>query len=428
MQENSSENNAGLSDTQPIKDLHGRTFNVLNDSYFLPSMIDQGESARLNVQSVAFKIAMGGLYFCPEIVEKLLYPMDGNQQKVLDVGCGTGTWATDMAHRFPHVSVLGLDLASPTFDPEKHPRNLQFQTYDINHGMEPFYDQFDFIQMRCVALGLSDVAKSIHERLLSLKPGGFLTLIDGDSANFTSEDGKPVLMAKVSEEDRAPSVSEDGSWFVRMCHEANAASKIAGSNMISGYDLIDSGLWNHTLCDPDTGGATSFYMPIGHWATDPDPVKTHKLQIVGALMQQNFLNIHLALHPMLLKYGVERNTVEGWSRNVERELRDFTHKMRVRYRCCWARRRSLDGSSAPSLPDYPEFSLLPSALSSLPFWNDNPEQSHPEIFIETPYPDIEFYTSQEQAIAEMEERNKAMRILPKFEVERAWERKQRVAS
>jgi hypothetical protein len=31
-------------------------------------------------------IAMDGLYFCPDVVERLLYPRDGEKNRVLDVG------------------------------------------------------------------------------------------------------------------------------------------------------------------------------------------------------------------------------------------------------------------------------------------------------------------------------------------------------
>ncbi|PVF94112.1 hypothetical protein CPB86DRAFT_789362 [Serendipita vermifera] len=371
--------------------------------------------------------------------------MDGNQQRVLDVGeCGTGVWAADMARRFPHVSVLGIDLTPPTHDPGKHPPNLQFQTYDVNRGMSPFHGQFDFIQMRCVVAGLDDTAKTIEELMLSLKPGGFLTLIAGDAVNFRSEKGKPILMAKVSKEDTQPSVSEDGSWFLRILHEALMASKISGSDIIQGYKLIDLGLWNHSLCDPNTAGAASIYVPLGAWKTgmyyseflnytttslvDTDPVKARKLQVAGTLMQQASLSLHLAFHPILLKHGVDRNTIEEWSRNVDHELNNVTHKIRYRFRSCWARRRSSDGRSAPSLPDPPGFSLLPSAISSLSFLHDNTGRKDPESSVESPYPGLEIYTTQEQAIAEMEKRNEAMRILPKAEVERAWEKKQKLAS
>jgi hypothetical protein len=39
-----------------------------------------------NKQGLAIKIAMDGLYFCPDVVERLLHPKEGEIKKVLDVG------------------------------------------------------------------------------------------------------------------------------------------------------------------------------------------------------------------------------------------------------------------------------------------------------------------------------------------------------
>jgi hypothetical protein len=39
-----------------------------------------------NKQGLAIKIAMDGLYFCPDVVERLLYPKEGETKKILDVG------------------------------------------------------------------------------------------------------------------------------------------------------------------------------------------------------------------------------------------------------------------------------------------------------------------------------------------------------
>jgi hypothetical protein len=47
--------------------------------------------------------------------------------------------------------------------------------------------------------------------------------------------------------------------------------------------------------------------------------------------------------------------------------------------------------------------------------------------VEAPYPEIEIYTDQGQAISEAERRNKATGALPKSEVEKIWEKKQGLA-
>jgi SAM-dependent methyltransferase len=122
-----------------------------------------------------------------------------------------------MARRFPHVCVLGIDLSPRTPNPDTDPRNVEFQVYDINNGMKQFYGQFDMIQMRCVGSGIKDIYKSFNELLLSLKPGGFITIIDGDRT--INEDRSRYLEMKAIEGDEGvtASISKDGSWFQRIC-------------------------------------------------------------------------------------------------------------------------------------------------------------------------------------------------------------------
>jgi SAM-dependent methyltransferase len=120
-----------------------------------------------------------------------------------------------MARRFPHVSVLGIDIAPLTYDPEKHPPNLWFQTHNFNHSLAPFHNQFDFIQMRCAGNGVANGEEIMREVVLSLKPGGFLTLMDGDIW-FLNEYKSAMPIAKLPEDEAGTSSREDGSWFSRV--------------------------------------------------------------------------------------------------------------------------------------------------------------------------------------------------------------------
>jgi SAM-dependent methyltransferase len=120
-----------------------------------------------------------------------------------------------MARRFPHASVLGIDLSPRTTIPNIDPPNVQFEVYDINSGMEKFYNQFDIIQLRCVSSGIKSMDNSTEELLRSLKPGGFLTIIDGD--RHVNEDRSRYLEIMEIEGDEGgnASVSKNGSWFER---------------------------------------------------------------------------------------------------------------------------------------------------------------------------------------------------------------------
>ncbi len=48
-----------------------------------------------------------------------------NPVAILDVACGTGFWAIEMARRFPNAQVKGFDIQPPTANQEQRPENCQ---------------------------------------------------------------------------------------------------------------------------------------------------------------------------------------------------------------------------------------------------------------------------------------------------------------
>jgi SAM-dependent methyltransferase len=120
-----------------------------------------------------------------------------------------------MARRFPHASVLGVDIYPPSVDPKTSPSNLQFDICDVNVEMSRFYDQFDVIHSRGVGGGIRNIDRTIIEFQKCLKPGGILFIIDGDRVLYENRD-QPVKMKKLPGDPDVSGVSEDGSWTRRM--------------------------------------------------------------------------------------------------------------------------------------------------------------------------------------------------------------------
>jgi hypothetical protein len=60
-----------------------------------------------------------------------------------------------MASKFPHVKVIGIDLAPATLNEFVVPDNCRFELSDVNRGLSRFYDQIDLIHMRAIASGVS---------------------------------------------------------------------------------------------------------------------------------------------------------------------------------------------------------------------------------------------------------------------------------
>lgn len=101
------------------------------------------EVERLDGQHQALREVIAGNYVAP-----LAAPT-----AVLDIGCGTGRWAMEMAVEFPQAQVVGLDLIAP--QPEGSlgdgidaiPANARFMQADATQPL-PFSDaSFDYVHL-----------------------------------------------------------------------------------------------------------------------------------------------------------------------------------------------------------------------------------------------------------------------------------------
>jgi SAM-dependent methyltransferase len=120
-----------------------------------------------------------------------------------------------MARRFSHASVLAIDVIPPLIDWTTAPSNLQFTINNINLGMSRFYDQYDFVHVRCVGAGITDMDRTIVEIQRCLKPGGVMLIMDGDRIVYEGRE-KPARMKKLPGDPDVGAVSKDGSWLRRM--------------------------------------------------------------------------------------------------------------------------------------------------------------------------------------------------------------------
>src|SRR5262249_54279869 len=122
--------------------------------YLLP--VDEQELARLDFQQ----------HLVRAFLPRAILPPVTRLNTILDVGCGTGRWALDVAQQFPQTRVIGLDILSPAlstvpFSPvagapwaSPHPPNYASVQADALSGL-PFDDAtFDYVRvanMSCAA-------------------------------------------------------------------------------------------------------------------------------------------------------------------------------------------------------------------------------------------------------------------------------------
>lgn len=379
-----------------VKEMHGRVWNSINETYMLPS--DDTEWHRLNKQHLAHIIGLGGLYPCPEQVEAHLAPAEGEPKRILDVGCGTGSWAIEMAERFPHTLVTGVDLAPTPVDTAGFPSNLQIEIDDINFGLAHFHGQFDLVHMRCVMGGINDIDKALLDLQLCLKPGGIMIVIDGWLAFMSDVNTIARLRRLEGDEADATATSEDGSWLNRIYWEASQGNKLSGASLDRAQNVLSTGLWDQPHCDPASIVSGSYFIPIGPWARGNNISQTQQLQYGGLLMRQSLMSIHRAFHSILLRYGLTQDVLNTWSQETENELNTSRCKSWVRFHFNFARRRH-DDSTSGSDP------LL--KMEARPR-NQNS------------YPAFEMFYNKADAVAAEQRRMATWGKLPTAHVERAW--------
>lgn len=90
--------------------------------------------------------------------------------RILDLGCGTGIWAIDMADTYLNSEVVGIDLVN--IQPEKIPPNLRFfLPRDYESPWTLGEDSFDMIHIQMAAGSVSSWPWLYQRAFQHLKPG-----------------------------------------------------------------------------------------------------------------------------------------------------------------------------------------------------------------------------------------------------------------
>lgn len=168
----------------PVAVIGGRA-RVQGIPYVLPR--DLEEMNRLDFQHYLLRQTFRGNYAAPI----------GEPRSILDVGCGTGRWAREMAALFPQATVVGLDITPPPADEEAEaggvevrPPNYQFAPGNVLEGL-PFPDaSFDFVHMRLLVLALPHDRWPfvVNELVRVTRPGGWIESVEAT----TLEQGGPA--------------------------------------------------------------------------------------------------------------------------------------------------------------------------------------------------------------------------------------------
>lgn len=148
---------------------------------------DEQEVSRLDFEHHLLRLTMRGNYAAP--VQQ--------PSSILDVGCGTGRWAIEMASVFQTANVIGLDVVSPATRgqgmAERLPDNFLFVNGNVLDGL-PFSDaSFDFVHLRLLftAIPANRWAHVVGELVRVTRAGGWVEVVEGG----LTQHGGPALGA-----------------------------------------------------------------------------------------------------------------------------------------------------------------------------------------------------------------------------------------
>nr|BBH93676.1 hypothetical protein KTA_18750 [Thermogemmatispora argillosa] len=146
--------------------LHGSRRYLQEQPYLLPK--DLGEVNRLDFQHYVLRAILRGNYLAP--IEQ--------PRRILDVGCGTGQWAFELARQFPHAEVIGLDLEQ--VKATQPPPNYRFIQGDVLKGLPFENNSFDFVHQRLLvgAIPLAAWPGVVQELARVTSPGGWIELVE----------------------------------------------------------------------------------------------------------------------------------------------------------------------------------------------------------------------------------------------------------
>jgi ubiquinone/menaquinone biosynthesis C-methylase UbiE len=151
--------------------------------YAVTDRNNEAEMIRLMIQDSLITAGTGG-----PLAEQ---PDPSVFARLLDIGCGPGGWLLETAARYPHMSLVGIDIswrmieyARAQAQAQKLTDGVEFLVADALRPLDFPDDAFDLVNMRLGSsfLLVKDWPRLLREMLRVTRPGGIVRLTDNSGA------------------------------------------------------------------------------------------------------------------------------------------------------------------------------------------------------------------------------------------------------
>ncbi len=176
-------------------------------------------------------------------------------ETVLDIGCGPGSWALDVAFKYQDMSIIGLDIDESAVSyammraMTEHLENVSFEVHDATQRL-PFGDEsVDYIN---VSLVNSFLLKEQWPRLFAecyriLRPGGWLRSIEW----FLNQSNSPAMRRGTRLLNQA--LEKDGKRYLELAPVLrpllNKAGFVATPLSVHAVDFSEDAAAHRPLCE-----------------------------------------------------------------------------------------------------------------------------------------------------------------------------------